>query len=145
MRVVNKDLLNKINTLDLSPIKGYLVKHFNWSRNAVDELGAEYRRFLFLIGKYGPDAIVPWNRNVMAFWKVHILHTRKYFEDCQNVLGFYLHYDPSVSGLFRKGVLKDGSNVTPAEQMGLSQADAPALLSKTIDLYTKEYNKSPLG
>ena len=135
--MTNKERLDRINTLDLSPIKEYLIRHFNWSRNSVDEAGAEYRKFLFLAAKYGPDAVMPWDRNILSFWKVHILHTRKYFEDCQRTLGFYLHYDPSISRLLGKEASKD-------DLADPSGKGSPTLLSKTIDLYTKEYSKNPL-
>ena len=31
---------------------------------------------------------------VDPFWYAHILHTREYFEFCENVVGGYMHHDP---------------------------------------------------
>lgn len=127
--VTNKERLDRINALDLSAIKEYLFRHFSWSRNVLDETGAEYRKFLFLVGKYGPDLIVPWNKNILSFWKVHILHTRKYFEDCQWIFGFYFHYDPSMTGLFKHEA---------------SQGNPSSVFSKTLEFYAKEYSETPV-
>lgn len=121
--MTDAELLDTINKLNLSEVKNYLIGELNWSLETADNVGAKYRRFLFLAGKYGPANIVPWDDTILAFWKAHILHTRKYFEDCKSVFGGYFHYD-----LF---------------DYLANEAYTP-LLYGTITHYLKEYNKNPM-
>lgn len=53
-----------------------------------------YKRFLWLCLKYPDSALVP-TKDMDEFWHNHILHTRRYFKDCQNLFGRYLHHIPS--------------------------------------------------
>jgi hypothetical protein len=85
-----------IQALDLDPIKLKLMdpeEGQGWSREYVDQMEIAYKRFLTLTVKYPDETIAP-SKDVDKFWHGHILDTMKYAEDCQNVLGYFLHHFP---------------------------------------------------
>src|SRR5712691_1453168 len=85
-----------IQALDLDPIKFKLMdteEGQGWSREYVDHMATEYKRFLMLSVKYPDETIAP-SKDVDKFWHGHILDTMKYAEDCQNVFGYFLHHFP---------------------------------------------------
>jgi len=53
----------------------------------------EYRRYLTLKKLYPSAELVP-NKLVDEFWHAHILDTKAYHEDCQNLFGYFLHHFP---------------------------------------------------
>ena len=90
------EMVEAIFALDLDPIKFKLMdkkEGHGWSREKVDRLELEYRRFLALTAKYPQEVIAP-SADVDKFWHGHILDTMKYAEDCQRVFGFFLHHFP---------------------------------------------------
>ncbi|HSU14116.1 hypothetical protein [Longimicrobium sp.] len=78
--------------LDLRLVKKKVASETDWSEEKVNHLASVYRRFLFLCYKH-PGVTVA-TRDVDAFWHRHILDTRKYAADCQEMFGFFLHHDP---------------------------------------------------
>jgi hypothetical protein len=89
-------LMVDIDTLDLEMIKLKLMdpeEGEGWSREYVDQVSEEYRKFLALTRAYPDFAIVP-SGPVDAFWHNHILDTQKYGPDCEQVFGFFLHHFP---------------------------------------------------
>ena len=89
-------ILAAIQALDLDPIKVKLMdpeEGQGWSREYVDQMAIEYKRFLTLSVKYPEETIAP-SKDVDKFWHGHILDTMKYAEDCQNVFGYFLHHFP---------------------------------------------------
>jgi hypothetical protein len=85
-----------IQALDLDPIKFKLMdpeEGQGWSREYVDHMEIEYRRFLTLSVKYPEETIAP-SKDIDKFWHGHILDTIKYAEDCENVFGYFLHHFP---------------------------------------------------
>ncbi|MBV9575511.1 MAG: hypothetical protein JO149_02680 [Gammaproteobacteria bacterium] len=53
-----------------------------------------YKNFLFLQKKHLPLPLVP-TREIDEFWHNHILYTRNYFHDCEQIFGHYLHHQPA--------------------------------------------------
>ena len=89
-------ILAAIQALDLDPIKVKLMdpeEGQGWSREYVNQMAIEYKRFLTLSVKYPEETIAP-SKDVDKFWHGHILDTMKYAEDCQNVFGYFLHHFP---------------------------------------------------
>ncbi|HEY1043840.1 MAG TPA: glycine-rich domain-containing protein-like [Telluria sp.] len=85
-----------IAALDLAQIKVKLMHSQSgegWSREKADAVEAEYRRFLYLMKK-NPEAQGAPLVDVDTFWHYHILDTRKYIADCEEVFGHYLHHYP---------------------------------------------------
>ncbi|WKB51310.1 glycine-rich domain-containing protein [Eleftheria terrae] len=93
-------ILHSIEKLDLEPMKFRLTHEKTenpWSRERAELAALGYRRYLVLQAKY-PGKIIPPTEDIDTFWHAHILDTRKYAEDCQNVFGCLLHHFP-YSGL----------------------------------------------
>ena len=91
-----EQMVEAIFALDLDPIKFKLMdtkEGHGWSREKVDAVELEYRRFLALTAKY-PDQVIAPNTEVDKFWHGHILDTMKYAEDCEQVFGYFLHHFP---------------------------------------------------
>jgi hypothetical protein len=107
-----------IQSLDLEPIKFKLMdaeEGEGWSRETVDRLEVEYKRFLTLLVKY-PEAVIAPSKDVDAFWHGHILDTMKYAEDCENVFGYFLHHFPyfGMRGADDAAALNDAAAQTQA-------------------------------
>ena len=91
-----EQVIAAIQALDLDPIKLKLMdteEGQGWSREYVNQMAIEYKRFLTLSVKYPEETIAP-SKDVDKFWHGHILDTMKYAEDCQNVFGYFLHHFP---------------------------------------------------
>jgi len=88
----------RIDALDLEPIKFKLMHTDDgagWTLERADAAEVEYKRFLVLNLKYPDHSNVP-THDVDTFWHYHILDTMKYAEDCEHVLGRFLHHFPYV-------------------------------------------------
>ncbi len=86
-------VIDLLNRLDLSPIKAKLIHSKGWSIDYANEVEKWYKRFLLLCYKYSEDPVVV-NNAIDEFWHNHILDTRKYMEDCNNIFGYYIHHFP---------------------------------------------------
>jgi len=63
-----------------------------WSLSKANEAELEYKRWLTLVKRHG-KGMVPTNA-IDIFWHQHILDTRAYMADCDQVFGGYLHHYP---------------------------------------------------
>lgn len=81
--------------IDLSPINSKLrfENPSFWSDETIVAAEANYRRFLALHLLHPLATLVP-NKILDEYWHQHILDTRKYAADCEEIFGFYLHHDP---------------------------------------------------
>jgi hypothetical protein len=89
-------MIEAIEGLDLGPIKFKLMdpeEGEGWTREFVEHMETQYKRYLTLVAKYPRETIAP-AKDVDRFWHAHILDTRKYAADCRRVFGFYLHHFP---------------------------------------------------
>ena len=128
MKILSFDEFNR--SLDLAPIKFSLTQRkegAKWSRDKADLLEVWYRRFLYLVNLYPKTTLVP-SRDIDIFWHAHILDTKKYMKDCENLFGKYFHHFP----YFGMRGAKDQSNWEDAFQ-------------KTDELYLQHFGESPLG
>ncbi|MEK7538540.1 MAG: hypothetical protein AAB552_01735 [Patescibacteria group bacterium] len=85
-----------INQLDLGPIKVKLMEQEEgegWSVEQVNMAEKWYKRFLFLCLQYPSVSIVP-SKVLDTIWHYHILDTRKYAKDSQDIFGYFLHHFP---------------------------------------------------
>jgi hypothetical protein len=93
----SKEIFMKdIENLDLSMIKLKLrdsEEGLGWDAEFCDKIEVEYKRYLSLKREYSTLEIVP-NKLVDKFWHHHILDTEKYFNDCQEVFGYFVHHYP---------------------------------------------------
>jgi hypothetical protein len=90
-----------IAALDLAPIKAKLMHKDSgegWSLSYADSVEFEYRRFLYLVKRFPSEPVAPLF-DVDVFWHYHILDTRKYAADCDQIYGYFLHHCPSSGAL----------------------------------------------
>ncbi|MCG9628398.1 hypothetical protein L1D34_26635, partial [Vibrio mediterranei] len=65
-----------------------------WTLEGVKDAISQYRNFMFLLYLYHKDHKVVPSIEVDEIWHHHILDTRKYFSDCEEVYGEYMHHFP---------------------------------------------------
>lgn len=85
----------KIAAIDLEMVKTKLQdadEGLGWSVEQCESAEIEYKRYLNLCLVFG-KGIVP-NKIMDNMWHYHILDTRAYVKDCDNVFGHYLHHYP---------------------------------------------------
>ena len=93
-----QEALAAIDALNLECVRtrmtdGQLGK--GWTDEHAKRVEALYRRFLQLVVKYPEEAeSLVISTDVDEFRHAHILHTRKYAEDCEAIFGFFLHHTP---------------------------------------------------
>jgi hypothetical protein len=87
-----------IAALDLTSIKAKLMNKESgegWSLSYADTVEFEYRRFLYLVKRFPSEPVAP-RFDVDVFWHYHILDTKKYAADCEQIYGYFLHHCPSI-------------------------------------------------
>jgi hypothetical protein len=87
-----------IDALDLSAIADAVARRQGWPRDRAGNAEAEYRKFLYLLMLYPKQTLRPWSNDLDLFWHEHILHTKRYASDCQQLFGRFIDHDPTVSG-----------------------------------------------
>lgn|SRR3990167_846539 len=83
-----------IYTIDFSMVIHKMVSQDGWREADALAVAELYRNFLFLNKKYATDGMLPPSEEVDEFWHYHILDTRKYVKDCENIFGYYFHHYP---------------------------------------------------
>jgi hypothetical protein len=91
-----KGIMPEIAAINLEMIK-MKIQHphegKNWKPEFTDEMEVEYKRFLHLNKKYPNAGIVPTD-DIDEIWHYHILDTRSYIKDSNEVFGGYFHHFP---------------------------------------------------
>ena len=85
-----------IDELDLSMIKLKLThpeEGVGWNAEQADEAEVWYKQFLKLHVLHPGKSIVPTGM-IDTMWHQHILDTRKYAADCQQIFGKFMHHYP---------------------------------------------------
>ena len=85
-----------VPTWDLESLLLKAIDHeegYGWTLNFALDIVEEYRLFAALCRHYPDEPIVP-STFVDDFWRLHILDTQKYAEDCQQHYGYFLHRLP---------------------------------------------------
>lgn len=88
--------LEKLKGLDLSPIATDLMNSKNrwgWTRQQVFRAIKRYKTFLFINYLYPHILLVP-TQDIDRVWHSHILHTRKYRQDCEMLFGDFIDHQP---------------------------------------------------
>jgi len=66
-----------------------------WTHADATQCAQLYKNFLLLFKLHPKETLVP-TREIDEFWHNHILHTKKYHNDCKNIFGYYLHHQPAL-------------------------------------------------
>ncbi len=132
----NMEFLDKIKYLDLEKIKYCLTDKEEgpkWGRNRANEIEGFYKLFLYIISIYPEKDIVP-SKDIDIFWHHHILDTKKYAYDCQEIFGNMLHHNP----YFGQGSQEE------SQLLNDSYIETLELMFKHIDDFdsTKEIDKN---
>lgn len=88
--------IEKLKALNLSPIAAYLMNPQNgggWSRQQTLQAIGRYKTFLFVSYLY-PDILLVPTQEIDRVWHSHILHTRKYRQDCEGLFGYFIEHQP---------------------------------------------------
>lgn len=96
---INKKIdFQAIERLDLSYIvlqmcsKAYPLPR--WKLEDAKTCQLLYKRFLWLLILYPDHSLVP-TKEIDEFWHNHILHTKRYINDCYQLAGRYIHHHPA--------------------------------------------------
>ncbi len=89
--------IDEIVPIDLSNIKTRLIKNNQFDIEFVEMMCEEYKKFLYIHQIYPNEYVVP-GKLVDEVWHDHILHTKKYENDCTKLFGRYLHHEPTENG-----------------------------------------------
>jgi hypothetical protein len=119
-------ILAPLDGLDLGPAKKRLVKE-GWNVEDVEAAAAEYLKFLALTREYPDEELVPCH-DVDELWHAHILHTKRYEDDCTRYVGFFVHHDPDEV---------DEEGAAPVGSAGTKKPD------RTLELYERHFGKPP--
>lgn len=88
-----RSALDRVNRLDFTMLKLKLREEHGWTAEFCDEVESLYRKFLALNARYPDQKICPTGP-IDTFWHAHILDTRAYAQDCEQVFGQMLHHFP---------------------------------------------------
>ena len=97
--IINSNVLERIDSIDFSEIKKSLMKKLNYIESSADLAIQEYKLFLLECSESGKKNIP--SKIVDDVWHTHILYTKKYATDCQNIFGYFLHHEPSKISLIQ--------------------------------------------
>lgn len=120
-----QEVIVAIQGLDLESVKLRVMDPElgeGWTKEYADGIEVAYKNYLVMLTKY-PDDIedILISKDVDEFWHAHILHTKKYADDCQKIFGNFLHHDPQ-----------------PRERSSAEIQRRSVLIEKTHHLYLQE-------
>lgn len=94
-QIVLKEALSQMSEWDFSLTKKKLQEpdYAGWTKEQAEKAEFNYKRYLALVKASGGYQMVP-NEDIDRFWHEHILDTKRYCEDCFNLLGGFLHHYP---------------------------------------------------
>jgi hypothetical protein len=88
-----EEAVRRVSKIDFAMQCRKLVEEHGWSVETCAEVEDLYRKFLALNIRYPELKLCP-NGPVDEFWHAHILDTRKYASDCEQLFGELLHHYP---------------------------------------------------
>jgi anthranilate/para-aminobenzoate synthase component II len=90
-----QEAIDAVRSIDLSRVMKRLGKiRSEYSPERITEALEEYRRY-FVLAKLFPDVdLIPPTEECDEVWHNHLLHSIDYADDCERVLGEFLHHQP---------------------------------------------------
>lgn len=88
-----KDIMDKSRIMQ----KFKMINLYGWDPKVLEEVYMEYIKYIALVKSlkdFNIDFSIVPNKYIDIFWHEHILDSRAYFEDCQEIFGEYLHHNP---------------------------------------------------
>lgn len=80
-------------SFDLAIKKLLEAKNGEWDLNRAEAAVRSYKRYMAVTKALGGVQLVP-NGDIDEIWHMHILDTRAYMKDCDELFGEYLHHFP---------------------------------------------------
>ena len=90
------DFKVKFDTESFSPLLTKVSLKNGWDKDYADLVLDEYVKFFYLASLPTRVHLVP-SQPVDELWHQHILTTRKYQEDCERLVGKFVHHNPSFT------------------------------------------------
>jgi hypothetical protein len=106
---MQQSISDRVNSIDFSLIESYLEEKKSWTSQRIKQAITDYK--VFLSDAHESESLSPTN-DVDEVWHSHILHTRKYRSDCQQIFGYYLDHTPIQDEQLDTGIKKGGSGTT---------------------------------
>lgn len=100
---------DKFKEINLTPITKQIIANEELSLEDLEISEKLYRTFLLLHYYHPNQKLIPTNE-VDVFWHNHILNSKKYFDDCNELFGTYLHHTPMQIENLTKTVKNDFDN-----------------------------------
>jgi hypothetical protein len=101
-----ENTIQSIYTLDLDYLVHRMVNKHKWDLLASQESVRKYKNFLILHYLYPQTSLVPTSE-IDEIWHNHILHTKNYTRDCNQIFGCYIHHNPSSGSQREREFLSD--------------------------------------
>lgn len=83
-----------VEQLDFMTQNVKLISYSGWKSEKVMAVEGLYKEWLILHKVYGDKVALAPNKALDEYWHYHILDTKKYMLDCEQVFGYYLHHYP---------------------------------------------------
>ncbi len=90
----SQPFLQKLKELDLETI-AYQLMQSGWTCEQTRCAIRRYKLFLSLVHLHPHTRLVP-TQDIDRVWHCHILHTRKYRQDCQMLFGRFIDHEPDL-------------------------------------------------
>jgi hypothetical protein len=113
----------RVSRIDLDALRRKLAEEKGFSEETLAQMDNQYRQFLSLKLRFPGKSLVP-TRFIDEMWHAHILDTRAYANDCENIFGYFLHHYPYL------GVGGEGE-----------KAKLEAAFSDTVGLWARAYGE----
>lgn len=117
--------VDRVSKIDFTMQSRKLIAESGWTAESCAEAEDLYRKYLAMNIRYPNRKLCP-NGPVDEFWHAHILDTRKYLADCEDLFGEMLHHYPYFG---MRG---------PEDKANLDHAFAD-----TVDLYIRHFGVDP--
>lgn len=129
--------IEQLKALDLSPIAAYLMNPQNgygWTKQQTYRSIERYKTFLFVC-HLNPHIVLVPTQEIDRVWHCHILHTRKYRQDCELLFGYFVDHEPESE-------CRDEAN---SQNMEAAFAQTQALLAVFEEYFTEEGQEGRRG
>lgn len=123
--------LKNLQELDLEAI-AYQLMQLGWSHQQTSRAIQRYRMFLFLVYLHPNTRLIP-TQEVDRVWHCHILHTRKYRQDCQMLFGRFIDHEPDSQRVHPIGLNSSFVVRTSCSSVEVREQDAHTTIAKLSD------------
>ena len=106
-------IMERVNNIDFTPHGYKLEIEHGWTEEKINHAIKLYKQWLVLQVFYEGLSFAP-SELIDEFWHVHILDTRKYMTDCNNIKGEFIHHYPyfGITEQENETVLDSGFELT---------------------------------